>query len=480
MGQNFETYGMLTHRFPSKEEISTAKKQLIEMGAVKLDRKKSGLTYSFLHHLESDSVYALSRHTVAYKGGQSEHVKILYNENQSTCIGKVAVFTKISDPHSLPEVKILKKLGRLYNVILRPLECAKPFKALEGTPHEYVFNINYKLYLIQTQIPGINLFNWLSIPENRTLLSSSPELQFQIALKLIARLHQLHTQYIVHGDIKPTNIVLIVDEYKEAQLEFVDFGNSVILEKNCYETSVHYQCGTPRYRAPEQEIKQGSGFILGYAGDVYSLSVLLQNNLHLLLPNKSMAQFLRGNRLERASLAQLATCIFEELISHDSFYPVTNPTLKILLEYFKSVLLDAKFLQKSLTVLANDFSKEKAILTEVLLRPSTQTMKNAISIFKIQKPKMLFSFRQPHIDQEYSVCITILTRWISSNQLESFIHSMKSKQKLLEDKNPFCQLYTELLGIIRHAQGMALLDQLDLYYPLNAIKIDSEKSIPSP
>ena len=89
--------------------------------------------------------------------------------------------------------------------------------------------------------------------------------RLEIAIKLTKELKIAHDGYVVHRDLKPTNIM--VDAKKE--LTLVDFG---IGNLNGY---LKGSCGTPGFNAPEQF----SGEKQSYPVDIFSLG----KNLILIL-----------------------------------------------------------------------------------------------------------------------------------------------------------------------------------------------------
>ena len=91
--------------------------------------------------------------------------------------------------------------------------------------------------------------------------------RLEIAIKLTKELKIAHDHFVVHRDLKPTNIM--VDARKE--LVLVDFG----IGDETYNSALKGSCGTPGFNAPEQF----SGEDQSYPVDIFSLG----KNLILIL-----------------------------------------------------------------------------------------------------------------------------------------------------------------------------------------------------
>ena len=84
---------------------------------------------------------------------------------------------------------------------------------------------------------------------------------------MLPTLAECHNRNIIHGDIKPENILLDINQYPI----FIDFGQSVDLSK--LNNSLGYM-GTEGYAPPE--LDKG---ITGYFTDIYSLGITLYISL---------------------------------------------------------------------------------------------------------------------------------------------------------------------------------------------------------
>lgn len=106
--------------------------------------------------------------------------------------------------------------------------------------------------------------------EGETLLSLLENEKFpesdipKLAVWLVYAVGILHKNGIVHGDIKPANIIICPD----GSLKLIDFGVSRLVDD--YESKKYF--GTLGYAAPEQFIAKDHDF----RTDIYSLGVTLQ------------------------------------------------------------------------------------------------------------------------------------------------------------------------------------------------------------
>ncbi|OBZ90272.1 hypothetical protein A0J61_01686 [Choanephora cucurbitarum] len=152
--------------------------------------------------------------------------------------------------------------------------------------------------------------------------------------QLVYAVDHLHQQGIVHGDIKPHNLLLS----KDNTVKLVDFGHAIHL---CDIDRSFYSMSSPAFTAPEVIKKQAIKLYAATCADVWAMGVTLYCLVYGQLP------FQTTNLLD----------LFEEIQTKDIHYPHT----------LDSQLLDvfSKLLEKDPT--------QRVTLKEIKLHPWLQT-----------------------------------------------------------------------------------------------------------
>lgn len=136
------------------------------------------------------------------------------------------------------------------------------------------------IYLILDYCPGGNLAEFI-----KTKSKLSEFLVRHFAQQLVQGLTVLHSENIVHSDLKPANILLSippVGSCRNVRLKIADFGFSRRLESSdSYMMGVK---GSPLYMAPEVLNSQP----YGSKADLYSLGIILYECLFGAAPYKTM------------------------------------------------------------------------------------------------------------------------------------------------------------------------------------------------
>jgi len=146
----------------------------------------------------------------------------------------------------------------------------KEFEVLSKLVHPHLVKV-YDFGFISEDIPyftmeyieGIDLKRLFSKPGTKRHV-------LQIINQTLQALSYLHEHLIMHGDIKPDNILISTTNNKEVSIKFLDFGLASTIQDTAVTTS-----GTPRFIAPEAL----SGHAYLPASDLYSLGITLIESL---------------------------------------------------------------------------------------------------------------------------------------------------------------------------------------------------------
>lgn len=90
-----------------------------------------------------------------------------------------------------------------------------------------------------------------------------------IARELAAGISYAHGEGVVHRDLKPANIMLATDAM-EAHAKIMDFGIARVMDAETLTTTYAF-LGTPKYAAPEAQLKTA----IGPASDWYAFGIIL-------------------------------------------------------------------------------------------------------------------------------------------------------------------------------------------------------------
>ncbi|HEY2370438.1 MAG TPA: serine/threonine-protein kinase, partial [Polyangiaceae bacterium] len=120
------------------------------------------------------------------------------------------------------------------------------------------------MFLVMELVRGDNLQTWQNaFPGMRTVLRAFGE--------ILDALATAHAAGIVHGDLKPANVLLTSDGH----VKLTDFGVAHVIDPLRKEEKRRIQ-GTPFYMAPEQIVDQAA---IGPATDLYAIGVMLYDLL---------------------------------------------------------------------------------------------------------------------------------------------------------------------------------------------------------
>ena len=193
------------------------------------------------------------------------------------------------DSHKILAIKIFKEQHRKYfekEVSINNILPQKHFLSVINYGSGYIYKANdYSLNL--TKSSNINncssllkskvLYKIEEFAENGELFNyiyeykkGFPEhISAKIFLKILKNVKIMHENNVIHGDIKPENI--LID--KDFNIKLIDFGfSSIITEKN--HGIINSTEGSETYSAPERRRTNLEGYD-GVKSDIFSLGVLL-------------------------------------------------------------------------------------------------------------------------------------------------------------------------------------------------------------
>ena len=154
-------------------------------------------------------------------------------------------------------IKVLRpELSRAPDVVQRFFAEARAVTTIRHPGIVEVYDFGYTedelAYLVMELLDGVSLADRLE-REHRLPIATAVLLTRRVALALAAA----HDQGIVHRDIKPDNVFLVIDGEggPVPQIKLLDFGIARLLDdgpRNALETSQGVVLGTPAYMSPEQ------------------------------------------------------------------------------------------------------------------------------------------------------------------------------------------------------------------------------------
>ncbi len=125
-------------------------------------------------------------------------------------------------------------------------------------------------YLVMEQLEGQRLSDLLDDFGTLDLRTA-----IDIAVQLAEGLCGTHQAGVVHGDVKPDNILLCRRPTTEHYVKIIDYGVASPMEERQSSARARVVCGTPSYMSPEQAM----GASLDGRSDLYSFGIVLYEML---------------------------------------------------------------------------------------------------------------------------------------------------------------------------------------------------------
>ncbi|HSX37455.1 MAG TPA: protein kinase [Chlamydiales bacterium] len=119
----------------------------------------------------------------------------------------------------------------------------------------------FGLYVVMEFIQGVSLRQFLRKE------SLQPSRAIQIILQIGYALAHLHGHGVIHGDLKPDNILVT----ESGDIKLIDFGISQFVEEGKDPEKRLRMMGTPHYMSPEQKERPDT---VSYPSDIFSLGII--------------------------------------------------------------------------------------------------------------------------------------------------------------------------------------------------------------
>ncbi|OAF71370.1 hypothetical protein A3Q56_00862 [Intoshia linei] len=149
-----------------------------------------------------------------------------------------------------------------------------------------------KLYLFMDHCE-IDLHSLIGLCNNESLSEWRTHRYFT---QLVEAVEYLHNIYIIHNDIKPSNILIT----RENCIKLADFGTATIINNMSQNDMISSSEGTPAFQPPE--IAQGRVNYNGFKIDIWTLGVTLYYMTTGMLPFNSECVLELYNCIERCDL----------------------------------------------------------------------------------------------------------------------------------------------------------------------------------
>lgn len=129
-----------------------------------------------------------------------------------------------------------------------------------------------RAYLTTRQVPGVTLYDWLK----DRLRGEHPEFiwadeAYQVSIAYLNALADLHSQGLIHGDLKNDNVMLDFQADGSVRAQLIDAGAASSVEAPIpYRAHARYVCPES---TPEMRVKPGYVSCSSQAADVYALGI---------------------------------------------------------------------------------------------------------------------------------------------------------------------------------------------------------------
>ncbi|KAL0220512.1 hypothetical protein RCL1_000366 [Eukaryota sp. TZLM3-RCL] len=157
------------------------------------------------------------------------------------------------------------------------LQAIREAQILSKLSHPNIINYKYawiekhKISPMTPNVPTLFLLMDLAVCSVSRLIPVSVSIAYTVLLDICLALNHLHTHSFIHGDVKPTNILVMMDEQvSEARFVLSDLGQTRAFKEEISESNFESFLGTVEYLPPSVR-----GLATSSADDVFSLGVSL-------------------------------------------------------------------------------------------------------------------------------------------------------------------------------------------------------------
>lgn len=207
-----------------------------------------------------------------YKGSRFQQLGQHYEKIKNLGVGTYGEVFKCLNvkTQKMVAVKVIKRrygeIGRQEIYILQQLRCLDPDMCNLVRFNSYF--LHHKSICLSFELLDIDLNTYISVVNCRSWNKGLPLSEVRgVTEQMATALHHLQSVGIVHGDVKPDNIMIVDSHQQPMKVKLGDFGGAQITSELDSETLLHTFC----YSSPE--LLLASPFT--EAVDVWSLGVTL-------------------------------------------------------------------------------------------------------------------------------------------------------------------------------------------------------------
>jgi serine/threonine protein kinase len=297
------------------------------------------------------------------------------------------------------------------------------------------FQTENNLYLVTEFCPGGDLDDYIA--KHGPL---SDAVGRRVLAQIVLGLDELHSQKVIHRDIKPGNVLLTMQNIEEAEIRLADFGFARYMEENL--TSSYL--GTLVYMAPE--ILRNTKY--DYKVDIWSLGILAYKIFIGSQPFDSQdeQELLKiSAKLTFPPLAKISNDL-KDLVAHMLAYDSNH---RINLDRIKTHPAISQIIQ-ALTVQSRNPLSESRSAPNLPLKPEHYS--KILSIYNSAK-EIFFRSMEAAAEDSVDISYTLITR-----ALQDFIYCEKECIDKLNFPNNFHyrQLNHEISSYISDSNSLLL------------------------